>query len=38
MNAIHLGFDADTEFFEFGAYRAEISFQHRFCDNLHWQM
>ena len=38
MNAIHHGFEADTEFFEFGAYRAEISFKRRFCDNLHWQM
>ena len=37
-NQVHHGFDADTEYFEFGAYRAEISFKHRFCDTLHWQM
>lgn len=38
MDQVHHGFDADTEFFELCAYRAEISFKPRFCDNLHWQM
>lgn len=39
MNAIYHGFEADTEFFEFGAYRAEISFKQSFTgDRLHWRM
>lgn len=38
MSAIDHSFDADTEVFEAGAFRAEVKFRHRYCDNLHWQM
>lgn len=39
MNAINHGFTANTEYFEFGAYRAEVSFKQSYTgDGLHWRM